>query len=110
MQHFAELKITATDRADTTTEDLDMGADHLVGTAAHHHREADVLIAQPDIAHIASTDIDKSPHHITSTLLQLQNPAQHQTVTQKIYRYNLKMQKQMSNTSTSKTLYISQLQ
>ena len=67
-----------------------MGADHLVGTAAHHHREADVLIAQPDIAHIASADIDEAPHHITMTPLQLQSPAQHHTVTQKTYQYNSK--------------------
>ena len=67
-----------------------MGADHLVGTAAHHHGEADVLIAQPDIAHIASADIDEAPHHITLTPLQSQSPAQIQTVTEKIYQYYLK--------------------
>ena len=88
-----------------------MEADHPVGTAAHHCREADILTAQPDIAHIASADIDEAPHHITSTPSQLQSPsAASYSDTEDIAVQLKKMQKQMSNTSTSKTLYISQLQ
>ena len=68
LQHFAELKTTATDRTDTTTEDLDTGADHLAGTAAHQLQEADILISQLDTTHTASTDIGKALHHLTLAL------------------------------------------
>ena len=88
MQHFAEPKHAATERADTTTEDLDMAADHLAGTAAHQLQEADILIAQLGTTHTASTDIDKAPNHITSALLPLQDPMQHQTLKQMRIKQN----------------------
>ena len=83
---------TATDKADTTQKGPaleDTAADHPAEIAAHHHREADVLTVQADTAYAASIGINKGPHHITSTLLQLQSPVQHLTVTQKKYLYNL---------------------
>ena len=66
----------------TTTEDLDTAADHLAGTAAHQLQEANILIAQLDTTHTASTGIDEAPHHITLTLLPSQDPMQHQILTQ----------------------------
>ena len=81
MLHCAELKHTATERADITTEDLDMATDHLVGIAAHQPQEADVPTAKLGTTPTASTDIDKAPHHITLTLLPSQDPTQHQTLT-----------------------------
>ena len=69
---------TATDKAETTQKGPaveDTVADHLAEMSAHHQGEADILTAQPDIAHTASIDIDEAPLHITLTLLQSQNPA-----------------------------------
>ena len=71
----------------------DTVADYPVEIAAHHQEETDIQTVQADTAHTASVDKDKAPHHITSTLLQLQSPVQPQTVTQKINQYNLKSAK-----------------
>ena len=81
MQHFAKPKHTATEKADITTEDLDMAAAHLAGTAAHQPQEADVLLTQLDTTPTASADIDEAPHYITLTLSPSQDPVQHQTLT-----------------------------
>ena len=51
---------------------VDLPADHL--QEAHH-----TIDAQEDT---------EPPHHITSTQLPLQDPMQHQTVTQKTIQYN----------------------
>ena len=65
-------------KPDTTQEGPaieDTVADHLAEIVAHQQEEADVQTVQADIAHTASINTDKAPHHITLTLLQLQNPA-----------------------------------
>ena len=74
---------TATDKADTAQEGPateNTAADHPAEIAAHHQGEADVQTAQPDIAHTASIDTNKAPHHIISAQSQLQsrNPLKHQ--------------------------------
>ena len=77
-----------TDRADSTTEDLDMAADHPAGTAAHQLQDPDILLAQLDTTHTASADIEEAPRHTTLTLLPSQDPMQHQTLIQMRIKQN----------------------
>ena len=84
MQLYAEhVTQTATDKADTTQEGQvteDKAAYVQVDLPADHPQEAHHTIdAQEDT---------EAPHHITWTPLPLQDPMQHQTVTQKTNQYN----------------------